>query len=66
MGQELLETRKLFCLYFSLLLNLYYIIVTIKFQLIKDTVSHLLPKVYINPNDFLPEPEKNVLLNDIE
>ena len=50
------ETQKLFYLHFLLLSNLYYIIVTTRFRLIKNTIRHLLPKGYINPNDFLPEP----------
>ena len=40
---------------FWLLLNLYYIIIT-RFRLIKNNCRHLLPKIYINPNDFLLEP----------
>ena len=28
-------------------------------RLIKKTGRHLLTKVYINPNDFLPEPSNN-------
>ena len=40
---------------FWLLLNLYNIIVT-RFRLIKHNCRHLLPKIYINPNDFLLEP----------
>ena len=50
------DTQNLFYLDFLLLLNLYYIIVTIRFQLIKNTGRDLLPKVNINHNDFLPEP----------
>ena len=52
----MLSTRKLFYLHFLLLLKLYYIIVTIRLRLIKNTDRHLLPKVYINLNDFLLEP----------
>ena len=50
------DTQKLLYLDFLLLLNLYYIIVTIRFRLIKNTSRHLLPKVNINTNDFLPQP----------
>ena len=53
------DTRKLFYLHFSLSLNLYYIIITSRLRLIKKTGRHLLTKVYINPNDFLPEPSYN-------
>ena len=49
------DTRKLFCLHFLLLLNLYYILVTIRLRLIKNTGRYLLPKLCINPNDFLLE-----------
>ena len=50
------DTPKFFYLSFLLLLNIYCIIVTMRFRLIKNTGRHLLPKVYINPNDFLSEP----------
>ena len=50
------ENYSICILFYLLLLNLYYIIVTIRFRLIKDTDRHLLSKVYINYNDFLPEP----------
>ena len=50
------DTRKLFYLYFLLLLTFYCIIVTIRFRVIRYTGRHLLPYVYINPNEFLPEP----------
>ena len=50
------DTQKSFYLHFLFLLNLYYIIVTMRFRLIKNTGTHLLPKVYLNPNDFLPGP----------
>ena len=50
------NTQKLFYLSFFLLLNLYGIFVTITFRLIKSTARNFVPEVYINPNDFLPEP----------
>ena len=50
------DTQKLFYLNFSLLLNLYCIIVTIRFRLIKNTGRHLFPKTYLNSNEFLLEP----------
>ena len=50
------DALKLFYLHFLLLLNLCYIIVTIRLRLIENTGGYLLPKVYLNPNDFQPEP----------
>ena len=44
------DYQKLFYSYFLSLLNLYYIIVTIRFRLIKNAGRHLLLKVYTNPH----------------
>ena len=41
--------------YYLTYLTLNYIIVTISFRLIKNITRHLLPKVYINPNDIMPD-----------
>ena len=56
MGYEMRDTRKLFYMHFIIIKTFTISLLLFRFRLTKNTGRHLLPKVYINPNDFLPEP----------